>query len=338
MRVAIVSPVPCDPIHLRQKIFIRYLEVNHEVADDRLAEVLPLYSDIKAVIRWSEPNRRSEHGEDVVAPLTVVRLTRLWMTCHCCITSPCCAANIRSFVSSVVLLLFVIVNTVLSGIVALRCAAHGCLDTPACSDTMRASLRPPSDRPLASTTYTVYFTNVLLLVRVIYRSLSQSWDGMKIEGMVASSLFNYAAEVRCGWHAAFWGVSRETLGPCRCTTQSIKTSSTRETSQRVASLTTVGLDGGLRTTLFPQWGTSLSAVGPAMSPVLSRTCRTTRLCPTLAATADDENGHPIPIPDFNSLPMPGSAAASASGSYQGAGGGAPGAGQQTFNPSLSVLV
>lgn len=59
------------------------------------------------------------------------------------------------------------------------------------------------DRPLASTTYTVYFTNVLLLVRVIYRSVSQSWQGMKIEGMEASSLFNYTAEVKAALRHLF---------------------------------------------------------------------------------------------------------------------------------------
>lgn len=31
------------------------------------------------------------------------------------------------------------------------------------------------------TTYTVFFTNILLLVRVLYRSITQSWEGSECE-------------------------------------------------------------------------------------------------------------------------------------------------------------
>lgn len=45
---------PYAPLLASQRTFIQYLDISHDVADDRLAEVLPLYTDIRAAFRWSE--------------------------------------------------------------------------------------------------------------------------------------------------------------------------------------------------------------------------------------------------------------------------------------------
>lgn len=103
----------------------QYLEANAEVAADRLAEVLPYYPDIRAVVRWSELRASS--------PL--VLLTISW--------SPSLnAANVRSFVSSMILLVFFIINSVLSGIVAFKCGLKLIRVLPALKHTpfVRATL------------------------------------------------------------------------------------------------------------------------------------------------------------------------------------------------------
>ena len=77
-----------------------------------------------------------------------------------------------------ILLVFFLINSILSGIVAFKCAWCA-FDPPVRRiPTLCHSL---TDRPNdGTTTYTVFFTNILLLVRVLYRSISQSWEGSEL--------------------------------------------------------------------------------------------------------------------------------------------------------------
>lgn len=116
----------------RERIMLDLLDSDPTVANDRLAEVLPYYTQLAPVIKW---------------------------------------AHSRAFFSSILFFVFFLINTIISGIVIFKYHFN---DFP-------------------TQTITVFVTNNLLLLRVLYRSLSQSLWGLR--DTLSTSLFTYPAQV-----------------------------------------------------------------------------------------------------------------------------------------------
>lgn len=117
-------------IFYREKVMIKYLDDVTAVPDDRLKLLLPVYPEIRKALQ---------------------------------------VVHYRSIISSVLFLVFFIVNIVLSGLLVINLRYYGVQ------------------------TVTVFVTNIVLLLTILHRSISQSWDGLKED--VALSLFTFQPQV-----------------------------------------------------------------------------------------------------------------------------------------------